>query len=239
MRKLIITLTVAGLAVAFGAAPGVAGSGSVKQYCKAQVAVDSAGEDGPSERQLQRLIDTAPPEIADTTEAAVSLFEEQGEAAFDNPEFTALLAEMDEFVLDNCGYEQVDATLLDYAFDGVPDELEKGVVAFNLTNEGAELHELVIVRLKGDATLDDILELPEDASDEDFDELASEVPGGGFAFPGESDLALVNLKKTGNYAALCFIPVGTTPDTIEGGGEGGTGPPHFMEGMAAEFEVTS
>ncbi len=41
------------------------------------------------------------------------------------------------------------------------------------------------------------------------------------------------LKKTGNYAALCFIPVGTTSEETEG-----TGPPHFTEGMAAEFEVT-
>ena len=228
-------LALATLVVGLAAIPAAAGEGNLKKFCKTNVAID-ASEEGPGDRLLERFRSTAPTEIADTVDSAVSTFQEQGEAAFEDPTFLAALAEIDQFVVDNCGYEQVDVTLEDYSFTGMPDEVEAGTIAFSLTNEGSELHEFVVFRLRGDATLDDILELPEDATEEDFGEFVKPVPGGGFAEPGASDLALVKLKKDGNYVAICFIPVGTTPDSGE---EGGSGPPHFMEGMAAEFEVTS
>ncbi|MGH9034043.1 MAG: hypothetical protein ACRDZV_18115 [Acidimicrobiia bacterium] len=236
MRKLTAFIAVAALGTMVGTSVAGAGSsGDLKRFCKANLAIDTSRQ-GPSERQTERLRNTAPAEIAEAVDTAVTIFQEEGEGAFENEEFLAAIGEVDQFVLDNCDYEQVDVTMRDYAFDGIPDEIENGTVAFNLANEGAELHEFVVVRLKGDATLDDLLALPEDASEDDFEELAAEVPGGGFAEPGGSDLALMKLNKTGNYAALCFIPVGTTP---ESGDEGGSGPPHFTEGMAAEFEVTS
>jgi hypothetical protein len=235
MRRLTVCLAVIAVATVFGASAAVAGEGNVKKFCKANVAIDTA-EEGPSDRQLERFRDTAPPEIAETVDAAVTQFEEEGEDAFEDEAFNALLAEVDQFVIDNCDYQQITVRMQDFAFEGLPEEIEKGTIAFSVLNEGEELHEFVVLRLKGDATLDDLLELPEDASEEDFGELASEVPGGGFAFPGDSDLALVKLKKTGTYVAICFIPVGTTP---ESGDEGGSGPPHFTEGMVTEFEVTS
>ena len=236
MRKLTVSIAVVALGTTLAASVAGAGpSGDVKKFCKANVAIDAAPE-GPTPRLLERYSASAPPEIAETVDSAVTTFEELGEGAFDDEAFVASLREIDQFVLDNCDFEQVDVTMEDYAFNGIPDEIEKGTVAFNLSNEGAELHEFVLVRLKGDATLDDLLELPEDASEEDLGELAAEVRGGGFAEPGGSDLALINLKRTGNYVAVCFIPVGSTPDA---GDEGGSGPPHFTEGMAAEFEVTS
>ncbi len=234
MRKLTVCLALVAVATAFGASAAVAGEGNVKKFCKANLAVDNADE--PSERLLEKLRSTAPPEIAETVDTAVTQFEEQGEDAFEDETFLAALGEIDQFVLDNCGYEQIDVSLQDYAFDGIPGEIEKGTVAFNVTNEGTELHELHFIRLKGDATLEDILELPADAEEHEFEEFGSEVAGGGFAFPGDSDVALVKFKKTGTYVALCSIPVGSTP---EAGDEGGSGPPHYTEGMAAEFEVTS
>jgi hypothetical protein len=229
VRRLLVLVSGVALVGAIGIGPvaAVAGGGDIKKFCKANLAVDQAPE-APSDKQLEKLRDAAPPEIADTVNTAVDQFQEQGEDAFEDPAFAA--------IIDNCGYEVFDVSMQDYAFDGMPSEIEKGTVAFNLTNDGAELHELALLRLKGDATLDDLLELPEDASEEELGELAAEVPGGGFAFPGDSDVALANFKKTGTYVAICFIPVGSTPDAAE---EGGSGPPHFAEGMAAEFEVTS
>ncbi|MGQ0805354.1 MAG: hypothetical protein ACT4PI_16015 [Actinomycetota bacterium] len=232
MRRLTVCLAVVALVTVFGVSSALAGEGDLKQFCKTAVKIDQVDE--PSEKLLAKFRDTAPPEIADQVDQAVTTFEEQGEAAFEDEAFIALLAEIDQFVVDNCGYEVIDVTLQDYAFDGVPGEIEKGTVAFNLTNEGTELHEIHFIRLKGDATLEDILELPADAEEHEFEEFGTEVAGGGFAFPGASDVALVNFKKTGNYVALCSIPVGTTPDVPDGG----SGPPHFTEGMAAVFEVT-
>lgn len=237
MRRLTIALAVVATVTAFGASSVLAGEGDVKKFCKTAVAIDTAAE-GPSEKQLNAYRDSAPPEIADQVDQAVTTFEEQGEAAFEDEAFNALLAEIDDFVLDNCDFEQFTVRMQDFAFEGVPEEVEKGTVAFTLLNEGEELHEFAVLRLKGDTTLDDILEAAEGASEDEFDdelgELATEVRGGGFAFPGDTDVALMNLKKTGRYVAFCFIPVGTTPDAPDGG----TGPPHFTEGMAAAFEVT-
>jgi len=236
MRRLTVCGAVVAVVTVFGASAALAGEGDLKKFCKTAVAIDNAGEEGPSEKQLQRFRDTAPPDIADQVDQAVTTFEEQGEAAFEDDAFIALITEIDVFTVDNCGFEQLVVSMRDYAFDGVPGEIEKGTVAFNLTNEGTELHEMHFIRLKGDATLEDILELPADAEEHEFEEFGSEVAGGGFAFPGDSDVALVKFKKTGTYVALCSIPVGSTP---EAGDEGGSGPPHYTEGMAAEFEVTS
>jgi hypothetical protein len=234
MRRLVACLSVITFASVFGVSSASAGGGGVKQFCKANLAVDQAPE-GPNKRLLRQLRNAAPDAIADAVNTGTSLFQEEGEAAFENPEFLEALQQIDEFVLDRCGYEQVDVTMQDYSFSGVPEEIKKGTTAFNLSNEGQELHEFAVLRLKADATLDDLLELPEDASEEELGRLAAEVPGGGFAFPGESDVALITLKRPGRYVAMCFIPVGTTPDAAE---DGGTGPPHFTQGMTAEFEVT-
>lgn len=232
MRRLTVCVAVAAVATAVGASPALAGEGDLKEFCKANVKLEQVDE--PSEKLLEKLRDTAPPEIAEQVDQAVTTFEEQGEDAFEDEAFIALINEIDQFVLDNCGFEQFTVRMQDFAFEGMPEAVETGTVAFNLLNEGEELHELVVFRLKGDATLDDILDLPEDASDDDFEELAAAVRGGGFAFPGDTDLAFVNFKKPGRYVALCFIPVGTTPES-----EDGDGPPHFVEGMAAVFAVTS
>lgn len=235
-RLIAVTSLLAGaVALIAQAGTGIAAAGSrVEAFCKVNVAIDASPE-GPTRRLLERFRDTAPAAIADTVDGAVTTFQDKGEAAFEDPAFAAALAEIDQFVVDNCGYETVDVAMGDYSFEGIPQTLDKGVVAFTLRNEGAELHEFVVGRLKGDATLDDILELPADAPEKDRKKLLQEVPGGGFASPGQSDLALIDFKKTGRYVALCFIPVGSTPDAQDEG----SGPPHAHEGMTAEFRVTS
>ena len=227
MRKLILALMTIGCTVVAGAAPALAAAAGVDAFCRANVAVDAAAE-GPNPRLLQRL--------ADTVDAAVATFGDEGEAAFEDPTFQSQISDIDQFVIDECGYRAVDVTMRDYAFDGIPKTLKKGVVAFDLRNEGTEVHEFTVGRLKGNATLDDLLKLPDDASEKAVGKLMQPVPGGGFAFPGDTDLALITLTKPGRYVALCFIPVGSTP---EAGDEGGSGPPHFHEGMAAQFRVKS
>ena len=54
-----------------------------------------------------------------------------------------------------------------------------------------------------------------------------------FAPPGESDAGSWNLETPGNYAVVCFIPVGAVGETE------GDGPPHLTEGMIHEFTVSS
>jgi hypothetical protein len=235
MRRLGVFITVAALGTAFGvSAAGAGENGDLKRFCKANLAINRAfSAEEPDIERVNRILDTiaetAPPDIADAVGVAVPAFQANPESAFEDPAVADAVSQIDGFVYENCGYEQVDVTLEDFAFTGLPDEIERGTTSFRLTNEGAEVHEFVVFRLKGDATLDDLLE----AEEEDFEDLVQEV-GGGFALPGETGYTTVALRRTGDYAAMCFVPTGTTSETTEG-----TGPPHFTEGMAAEFEVTS
>lgn len=60
-----------------------------------------------------------------------------------------------------------------------------------------------------------------------------------FGEPGDDDYFVADLEE-GEYIALCFIPVGLTPEAaaaVEEGGEEPQGPPHFTQGMRAEFTV--
>ena len=232
MRKLIVCVGVVAVVTAFGVSTAVAGEGDVKAFCKANLALDKQFEaDEPDQDRINELLDTlaetAPPEIADAVNFAVPAFKENPETAFEDPAIAEAVNQVLQFEYESCGYEQFQVTFEDYAFVGLPDEIEKGKVAFELTNEGADAHEIFVVRLKGDTTVDDLLE----AEEEELEDLAVPV-GGGFALPGETNYTAMNLKKTGDYAAVCFVPVGTTAD-VEG-----TGPPHAEEGMVAEFEVT-
>ncbi|MEJ7722307.1 MAG: hypothetical protein WKF58_18585 [Ilumatobacteraceae bacterium] len=58
--------------------------------------------------------------------------------------------------------------------------------------------------------------------------------------PGETGHTVVDLTA-GDYLAICFIPVGTTPEKMsEMEGQEGPpeGKPHFLEGMQLEFTVS-
>ena len=50
--------------------------------------------------------------------------------------------------------------------------------------------------------------------------------------PGGSDVVSWHLAEPGNYAAVCFVSVGSVGETE------GDGPPHFTQGMVHEFTVT-
>jgi hypothetical protein len=128
-------------------------------------------------------------------------------------------------MLAECGYEQLEATGVDYEYEGIPETVPSGVVAITFTNEGDELHEIGLARINDDVTMpvEELLALPED-------QILSmlELKGAAFAAPDESDTTFMRLEP-GRYGAACFIPQGTKHDTE------GSGPPHFTLGMFAEF----
>jgi hypothetical protein len=230
-KAIITAMTASALTVALAAVPAGAGQGNVKKFCTASLALDKAFDaDQPNVKKVNRLLDTlakiAPTAIAEPVGVAVPAFKADPESAFEDPEVAAAVGEIEEFEYENCSDDQVEVTLEDYRFTGLPDELDKGKVGFRLDNLGNDAHEMFVVKLKGDTTLDELIA----ADESEFDRLAQSV-GGGFALPGEVSYATVQFKKPGRYAAVCFIPVGTTAT------DEGTGPPHATEGMATEFEV--
>jgi len=174
----------------------------------------------------QTLAAEAPDDLAEpaeTVDAAVQDLVEGDAAAFNDE---ATFAEFETLVsgaIETCDFEGVDVTGVDYAFEGVPESIPAGTVAFSFTNEGEEPHEMLIFRkVDGEtASFEEIFSGPEEES-----EGKIEFAGVTFAEPGAESSALTDLEA-GDYAMVCFVPVG--------GGE--EGPPHVTEGMLQEFAV--
>ena len=175
----------------------------------------------------QAIVDNAPDEVADAA-AGVDDFVQpmldgdaeafNADATFDT--YTTFLGQASEA----CAFQEVAVSGVDYAFEGVPDTIEAGNVSFAFTNNSeAEEHEMGLIRKKDGVSLtfEEILNLPEDEG-----EQHSEFITITFAPPGGESSTLANLTP-GDYAMVCFIPVG--------GQEGGK--PHFAEGMIHEFTV--
>ena len=209
--------------------------------------------------------DAAPAEVQDNVETLSRLTRqslETGEDPFGDPAMTEADAALDDYMTANCGYPAIEVTAVDYAFEGLPETIEAQTTGFALTNGGGEVHELAVMRINDgvDQSIEELLELPEEEA-----ETMVEFVGGVFAEPGEGDTAFLRLEP-GRYAALCFLPVGSTSmEVLEqaeaaaseapsapagdaptaaaspapGASEGQPqlGPPHFTQGMTAEFTV--
>ncbi|WP_104525684.1 hypothetical protein [Blastococcus atacamensis] len=222
------------------------------EFCEASVDVESAAAAGPpidettppAEAQaameefgaqltplLERAQDTAPEEVADDVTTAVDTMKQAlttGDMApMEGAEFMAADDAIDEYMLAECGYEQIEATGVDYEYEGIPDSVPSGVVAVTFRNEGEELHEIGVVRINDgvDMPLAELAALPPEQS-----ESMVQFTGAAFAHPGASDTVFLRMEP-GRYGAVCFVPQGTAHDAE------GSGPPHLALGMLAEFQA--
>jgi hypothetical protein len=147
------------------------------------------------------------------------------EDAMTSPEFRTADAEIGEAVLASCDtVADLDVRGIDFAFEGIPDELDAGRVSIEFTNETehAEPHEMLLMKRLDDSdeSVTELLELPDE-------ELFAKVAPTAVAYAddaGGTNVALVDLEP-GAYIAICMIPTG------------GDGPPHAVNGMVAEFTV--
>jgi uncharacterized cupredoxin-like copper-binding protein len=230
--------------------------GDLAAYCDAEVAIESAPEPeidfetASPEQQAEALraygsetlrpladdvVASAPDELAADIEvlsAAVDELAASGDfAVFEQPEVEAASDNVHAFDLENCGWATQPVTASDYAFEGLPADLGAGPTSFELTNEGEELHELVLARKNDGVTLsaEELLALPEEEAMNNVTPVGSPA----FAAPGDSGYLVVDLEP-GDYVGLCFIPVGMTSEDAPPP----EGPPHAMQGMVAEFTVS-
>lgn len=236
------------------AAADAAGS-DTQAYCDAALAIETSGEPDvdfatATEEEITEatkefaadtlrpladdLLAAAPAEVRpnlDIQSDALDEMAETGEfAVFETPDVAAASQATHAYDLDTCRWQAVAVDAADYSFAGLPDELDAGVVSFELTNGGAEVHEMVLLR-KNDGvteTFDELLALPEEEAMQKVTMvgLAGPVP------PGEPGYAVVDLEA-GDYMAACFIPVGT----LSFDGPPPEGPPHMMQGMTHQLTV--
>ena len=149
----------------------------------------------------------------------------------------------------------VEVTGVEYAYQGLPTSLPAGT-ALGFTNAGAELHEMVLLRIGDDTTesLEELLAMEAEGRDP-MEEGLVEFVGGMplFAAPGTAAEGTLPLDIEGRYVVLCFIPQGTTdmsalefmgPDADPAAAppevqEIMANPPHVALGMIQEFTVTA
>lgn len=231
---------------------------SAESFCNAYIRADMVATAGPDVEfetatedeigaaigefagRLDPLLDDvdahAPDEVKEPVDTITALLRESlemGEPVFQQPAFWEAAATVGQHVLANCGVGQMSVTGIDYEFQGVPDTLTAGNLALDFTNEGSEVHEMTVFRISDGVTesIGELLDLPEEEVGQKI-QFVSTV----FAEPGSGNLAFVELSA-GNYAVVCFIPVGATNAEALRSGELGEFPPHFTQGMVAEFTV--
>jgi hypothetical protein len=180
------------------------------------------------------IVATAPEELADEADQFSDIVDEMAATGdgslIESPEAEAIGATAHAYDLANCGWASVDVTATDYAFAGIPAEVDAGVTNFGLTNEGAEVHMLFLARKNDGVTqsAEELLALPEEEA-----MALTTMVGEAFAPPGADSYLVADLEP-GDYVALCMIPVGMTSTD----GPPPEGPPHAMQGMVTEFSVT-
>ncbi|RBY89009.1 hypothetical protein DQ244_14635 [Blastococcus sp. TBT05-19] len=229
-------------------------AGDVEAFCAAAVEAESMASQGPAvdfetaspeeiqaavtefgarlEPSLKEVEDTAPDEVRDDVETLTGMIRQMLETGddtlMDSEEARSADAGIDDYMLDSCGYEQIEATAVDYEFEGIPDTVPGGTVAVTFANEGEEMHEIGIARINDGVTAsaEELLAMPEEQA-----MTMATFTGGAFAPPGGSDTTFLELQP-GRYAAICFVPQGTTD--METMAEGA---PHFTLGMVSEFTV--
>ena len=112
-------------------------------------------------------------------------------------------------------------TLHEY-FVELPDGFD-GKHAVEVVNEGREVHEFVIARLKGDATVNDVVAYEKSPYPKTRRAPHEDVAGTAFLDPGEHARLDLDLAP-GRYVAICYLPA---PD----------GKAHILHGMGRPFDV--
>ena len=182
-------------------------------------------------QQLNLMKDTAPGPVTEDVHALARLIYDAltfgSLTVAQEEEIATIDDDLDSYQLAECPNQHVEATGVDFAYEGLPATVPPGVVAMTFTNEGKEPHEIYLARLDDDVTMSagQVMALPEDQA------LSMIAPvGRALAMPGESETSFVRMAP-GRYGVACLVPQGTTTDR-EGGGT-----PHHALGMVAEFTV--
>jgi hypothetical protein len=150
------------------------------------------------------------------------------DAPLDTPEYDTATNRLRTFMISECGFEQVRVTALEYRFEGIPPTLPAGTVAFTMSNQGAEPHELDVYRINEGVPqpFQELALLPDQQRDvvlTSVEEISTN--------PGGAQTEFMSLIP-GRYGVACPVAQGSTPTAD------GTGPPHAALGMFAEFTVT-
>jgi hypothetical protein len=150
-------------------------------------------------------------------------------ATLSSPDLRNSDRNIDQYMLQQCGYESVQVTATDNAYQGLPGTLPAGTIGITLSDHGTDAHQVLLLRVNDGVTQSfaEILNLPP----EQQVQVATAV-GAAEADPGDTSTVFLRLPS-GRYGAADFVPQGTTSLVAPG-----SGPPHYSLGMQGEFTVT-
>jgi hypothetical protein len=247
-------LTAATLIAVIGLGACGEDAGAASEACDAFVAIDrelSINEDLEAGiAALVAFVEEAPDDVADAVEPLIPLLQEDPEAAFESEELAIADVAADDYALENCHDTRVDIEAVNFAFAGVPDEIDAGRVAFAITNhtQTDEVHEALLLRKNdgADTPAHEVLAaalndrpVSVETTLASFEQFT--LVGGGLVEPpgGDGfDVFVVDVEP-GEYILACLLPENSS-EKIEPyfGGEEVEGRYHFHHGMFAEFTVT-
>jgi uncharacterized cupredoxin-like copper-binding protein len=147
--------------------------------------------------------------------------------------------------------DHIEVTAVDFAFEGLPSEINAGTRLSLVNTAEMELHELVAIRLPDEETrsVEELMALPPDEIEALM--MGAEPATVLLAEPGGEQIPAVGdgtLTEPGRYVILCAIPSGIDPAeylaaaAASPGGPPeieGAGPPHIVHGMYAELTVVA
>jgi hypothetical protein len=190
------------------------------------------------ERALSGVESVAPPEIATQLQAVVEAVRgslQGGPPPFEDPNFASNFNALQEYRYNSCGYRQLDVTGIEYEFQGLPKTVPAGEVAIRFTDNGAEFHELQVLRIKSKDSVKKLAGL----SEKELAKKTEEI-GGTFAEQGQTSYTIAELSKPGRYVVICHLPVGSTSEeAAEEAGKKHDTKSHAQEGMVQEIKVES
>lgn len=176
----------------------------------------------------------APAELDDAVTTYGTVIEElvkTGDPSlFDSPELSEAGASAHAYDRKTCDWSSADVVATDFAFAGLKETYAPGPLSIDLANEGDEVHELIVLKVKEgvDESAEELVQLSEDEAFEKVDFTGNIDP----VAPGDGGYIVVDLEP-GRYVVSCFLPEGATGmEHLDADGM-----PHALSGMFAEFTV--
>jgi hypothetical protein len=229
VQLLVASALAAGTVVAFaGAGQAQTGSGDLAAFCAARIEANAAQTKAENIAVLTKIAAAAPAAVSSPVNDLLALVKQKGDKAFESPQGSTLLAQIEPYVYDNCPGTKVPVTAIDYQYQGMPATLPAGVAKFKMTNAAPkEDHMMAVFKVRpGNESMDvdKILALPQKKAAKFVDYSQSAFME---AKPGDSGYSPITLTP-GKYIYACFFS--------QGGKKNGT--PHFKLGMEGSFTVS-
>jgi hypothetical protein len=230
VRRILSLIVAAGIAASMIvlAAPAGAQTGDVAAACAGRIEGNTAEGKKANLAIMNKVLEAAPASLLPQITAFRDAYAKKGDKLFNSDEGFALLGAVDAWMYENCPGTKVQATAIDYEFQGVPATLPAGDVQIQLTNDAPqEEHEMGLFKLtEAGAALDPekLLAMPEKKLGKYVDFSTGTFM---FAPPGQVGYGLGTLTP-GEYVYACFIPVGGKKK----------GAPHFTQGMYGTLTVS-